>query len=184
MGQVTMHYVEMRQQQNVVNSLWILDKDGCLNTDVREICPREQYTASPLESYLIFQAFMFEGMRETDEIFLTVRATACLEAVDCTLDCPSGHVRRTRRSATDRNNTVEWRNGIALHVVLPKYEWRVSRNYYLLAFLFAACALLAFIIASLWLVQASSRRRTSKTWRLLKCSIYLYPGSGKLFFLR
>lgn len=163
MGQVTMHYVEMRQQQNVVNSLWILDKDGCLNTDVREICPREQYTASPLESYLIFQAFMFEGMKETDEIFLTVRATACLEAADCILDCPAGHVRRTKRSATDRNDTVEWRDDIALRVVLPKYEWRGSRGHYLLAFVLTACALLALIIASLWLVKTSFRRRTSKS---------------------
>lgn len=160
MGQVTMHYVEMRQQQDVVNSLWILDKDGCLNTDVREICPREQYIASPLESYLIFQAFMFEGMKETDEIFLTVKATACLEAVDCILDCPAGHVRRARRSATDRNNTVEWRDDIALRVVLPKYEWRASKSYYLV-FLLATCALLMLIIASLWFIKTSFRQRTS-----------------------
>lgn len=160
MGQVTMHYVEMKQQQNVVNSLWILDKDGCLNTDVYEICPREQYAASPLESYLIFQAFMFDGMKETDEIFLTVRATACLEAADCTLDCPAGHVRRARRSAADRNNTVEWRDDIALRVVLPEHKLRASRSYYL-AFLLAACALLALMITLLWVIKVSSSRRRS-----------------------
>ncbi|EFN83790.1 hypothetical protein EAI_16392 [Harpegnathos saltator] len=162
MGQVTVHYVEVRQQQNVVNSLWILDKDGCLNADVREICPREQYAASPLESYLLFQAFMFEGMKETDEIFLTVRATACLELADCSLDCPAGHVRRARRSATDRNNTLEWRDDIALRVVLPKYGWRAPQSYYL-GFFLAACVLLALTIASLWLIKVSSRQRTTRT---------------------
>ncbi|XP_014477283.1 PREDICTED: uncharacterized protein LOC106745835 [Dinoponera quadriceps] len=161
MGRVTVHYVEMmKQQRNVVNSLWILDEDGCLNADVREICPREQYAASPLESYLILRAFMFDGMKETDEIFLTVRATACLEAADCVLDCPAGHVRRARRSAADRNNTIEWRDdNIALRVLLPKYERRTSKRSYYSAFLTAACASLALTIASVCLVKTFAGKR-------------------------
>lgn len=163
-GQVTMHYVEERQRQKIVNSLWILDKDGCLNPDVHEICPREQYAMSPLESYLIFQAFMFEGMKETDEIFLTVKAVACVESVDCVLDCPGGHVRRVR-SVSDRNSTVEWQNDIILRVVLPKYEPRASQNYYL-AILVSAIALLA-LIASLWIVRISLRQRIAKSQIIL-----------------
>ncbi|KAL6442035.1 hypothetical protein ACFW04_002399 [Cataglyphis niger] len=159
-GQVTMHYVEERQQQKVVNSLWILDKDGCLNSDVHEICPREQYMASSLESYLIFQAFMFDGMKETDEISLTVKAMACLEPVDCVLDCPAGHIRRAR-NVPDRNNTVEWQDDIILRVVLPKYESRISQNYYL-AILLMIMALLA-LIAILWIIKTSLRRRTIKS---------------------
>lgn len=159
-GQVTMHYVEERQQQKVVNSLWILDKDGCLNSDVHEICPREQYMASSLESYLIFQAFMFDGMKETDEISLTVKAMACLEPVDCILDCPAGHIRRAR-NVPDRNNTVEWQDDIILRVVLPKYESRISQNYYL-AILLLIMALLA-LIALLRIVKTSLRRRTIKS---------------------
>ncbi|XP_067207337.1 uncharacterized protein [Linepithema humile] len=157
-GQVTVHYVEERQQQKVINSLWILDKDGCLNSDVHDICPREQYLASPLESYLIFQAFMFEGMKETDEIFFTVKAMACLDPVDCILDCPAGHVRRAR-SVPDRNDTAEWQDDIILRVVLPKYATRTSQNYYL-AILLSAVALLALI--GLWFVQTSFRRKISK----------------------
>ncbi|XP_011881939.1 PREDICTED: uncharacterized protein LOC105569813 [Vollenhovia emeryi] len=159
-GQVTMHYVEERQRQKIVNSLWILDKDGCLNPDVHEICPREQYAVSPLENYLIFQAFMFEGMKETDEIFLTVKTTACLESVDCVLDCPAGHVRRAR-SVPDRNNTVEWQDDIVLRVVLPKYESRASQNHYL-AILISAVALLV-LIASLWIARTLLCQRTAKS---------------------
>lgn len=159
-GQVTVHYVEERQQQKIINSLWILDKDGCLNPDVHEICPREQYAVSPLENYLIFQAFMFEGMKETDEIFLTVRTTACLESVDCVLDCSGGHVRRAR-SVPDRNNTVEWQDDIVLRVILPKYESRAPQNYYL-AILISAIALLA-LIASLWIIRTSLRQRIAKS---------------------
>ncbi|KYM96747.1 PREDICTED: uncharacterized protein LOC108779019 [Cyphomyrmex costatus] len=159
-GQVTMHYVEERQQQKIVNSLWILDKDGCLNPDVHEICPREQYAMSPLESYLIFQAFMFESMKETDEIFLTVKAMACVESVDCILDCPGGHIRRAR-SVSDRNNTVEWQNDIVLRVVLPKYETHALQNYYL-AILLSAIALLALIML-LWTIRTSLRQRISKS---------------------
>lgn len=159
-GQVTMHYMEERQQQQIVNSLWILDKDGCLNSDVREICPREQYKASPLESYLIFQAFMFDGMKETDEISLTVKAMACLEPADCVLDCPAGHVRRAR-NVPDRNNTVEWQDDIVLRVVLPKYESRATQNYYL-AILLLTMALLALIVL-MRIIKTSLRRRITKS---------------------
>ncbi|XP_025074959.1 uncharacterized protein LOC105430644 [Pogonomyrmex barbatus] len=159
-GQVTIHYLEERQRQEIVNSLWILDKDGCLNPDVREICPREQYAVSPLENYLIFQAFMFEGMRETDEIFLTVRITACLEPVDCILDCPGNHVRRAR-SIPERNNTVEWQDDLVLRVILPQYESRISQDYYL-TILISAVALLA-LIASLWLIKTSFRQKVAKS---------------------
>lgn len=157
---MTVHYVETGRQQNTVNSLWILDENGCLNADVREICPREQYAASPLESYLIFQAFMFEGMKETDEIFLTVKAMACLEAVDCVLDCPAGHVRRAR-SVSDRNGTIEWRDDIALRVVLPRYEPRASRNYYLPILLATVASAIVVSIASVWLVK-TFRHKTVK----------------------
>lgn len=153
--------METRQRQNVVNSLWILDKDGCLNTDVREICPREQYMASPLENYLIFQAFMFEGMKETDEIFLTVKATACLEAVDCTLDCPAGHIRRARRNIADQNNTVEWQDDIALRVILPRYELQTATQNYYLVILLSTAALLA-LITLLCFMKTSFRRKTGK----------------------
>jgi len=157
---VTVHYVEDRQQQRVINSLWILDKDGCLNSDVRDICPREQYLASPLESYLMFQAFMFEGMKETDEIFFTVKVMACLDPVDCILDCPGGHVRRAR-SVPDRNDTVEWQDDIILRVVLPKYATRTSQNY--LAILLLSAIVLFAAIGLLYFVKTSFRRKISKS---------------------
>lgn len=156
---MTVHYIEERQQQKIINSLSILDKDGCLNSDVRDICPREQYLASPLESYLIFQAFMFEGMKETDEIFFTVKAMACLDPADCVLDCPAGHVRRAR-SIPDRNDTAEWQDDIILRVVLPKYATRTSQNN--LAILLSAVALLA-LIGLLWFVKALFCQKISKS---------------------
>ncbi|RLU23423.1 hypothetical protein DMN91_003627 [Ooceraea biroi] len=159
-GEVTMHYVEERQQQRIINSLWILDKNGCLNSDVREICPREQYTASPLESYLIFQAFMFEGMKETDEIFLTVKATACLAPADCVPDCPAGHVRRAR-SVSNRNNTVEWQNDVVLRVIFPKYELHDLQNHYLAILL--PLVTISALIALMWILKISLRQRPAKS---------------------
>ncbi|KAL0099118.1 hypothetical protein PUN28_020279 [Cardiocondyla obscurior] len=159
-GQVTVHYVEEHQRQKIVNSLWILDKDGCLNPDVHEICSREQYAVSALENYLIFQAFMFEGMKETDEISFTVKTTACLQSVDCVLDCPGGHVRRAR-SAPDRNNTVEWQDDIVLRVVLPKYKSHALQNYYF-AILISVISLLV-LIATLWVVRIFFHRKLVKS---------------------
>ncbi|XP_047359130.1 uncharacterized protein LOC124952786 isoform X1 [Vespa velutina] len=118
-GELTVHYIEKRQRKKIMNSLWILDTNGCLNPDVRKICSREQYRISPLETYLIFQAFMFENMKENDEIFLTVKVTGCLEGPDCILNCPAGHNRRSR-SVKTHNNTIDWENDISFRVNLPK----------------------------------------------------------------
>jgi len=155
-----MHHVEERQQQRIINSLWILDKNGCLNSDVREICPREQYAASPLESYLMFQAFMFDGMKETDEIFLTVKATACLEAADCVLDCPAGHIRRAR-SVLDRNNTVEWQDDMILRVILPKYELHNLQNHYLAIIL--SLVTISVLILLMWILKILLHQRIAKS---------------------
>ncbi|XP_015173395.1 PREDICTED: uncharacterized protein LOC107064830 [Polistes dominula] len=119
-GEVTVHYIENKQGKKVMNSLWILDTNGCLNSDIREICSREQYRISPLETYLIFQAFMFENMRENDEMILTVKITGCLEGADCILNCPAGHNRRSKRSIQTYNNTIDWENDISFRVNLPK----------------------------------------------------------------
>jgi len=103
---------------------------------------------------------MFEGMKETDEIFLTVKAMACVEFVDCVLDCPGSHIRRAR-SVLDRNNTVEWQDDIVLRVILPKYEIRALQNYYL-AILLSAVALLV-LIALLWIIRISLRQKIAKS---------------------
>lgn len=164
-GQVTVHHIEERQGQKILNSLWILDKDGCLNSDVREICPREQYRASPLESYLIFQAFMFEGTKETDEISLTVKATACLEPADCILDCPVGHVRHAR-SVSDQNSTVEWQDDIILRVAPSGHKLRGTQNYYLAIVL--SLIVLLVLIASLWFINSSLHRKSNKVLMSLR----------------
>lgn len=152
---MTVHYVEKKQRENIVNSLWILNKDGCLNSDVHEICPREQYMSSSLESHLIFQAFMFEGMKETDDIFLTVKTMACLEAIDCILDCPAGHIRRTR-TIHDHNNTIEWQDDILLRIILPKYGLRISQNYYL-PILLSIVTLCILLIVLSWTIKVLFR---------------------------
>lgn len=101
---------------------------------------------------------MFEGMKETDEIFLTVKATACLEPADCVLDCPAGHVRRAR-SVSDRNNTVEWQDDMILRVVFPKYELHNLQNHYLAILL--SLVMISVLIALMWILKISLRQRKS-----------------------
>lgn len=114
-----MHYVEKRQRKKIMNSLWILDSEGCLNPQVREICSGEQYRVSPLESYLLLKAFMFENMQESDEMVLSVKVTGCLSGEDCVLNCPAGHSRKARdvSVAQGRNGTHDWQNDITFRVV-------------------------------------------------------------------
>ena len=123
-----MHFVEKKQQKRIMNSLSILDENGCLNPQVRLICSREQYRASPLESYLLFQAFMFENMKESDEMVLSVKVTGCLDGADCILNCPGGHVRRSKRSTqNNRNQTIKWEDDIEFRI-LRREENSVDLN--------------------------------------------------------
>lgn len=160
---MTVHYIESRQRKKIMNSLWILDNNGCLNPDVRKICSREQYRISPLETYLIFQAFMFENMRENDEIFLTVKVTGCLEGADCILNCPGGHNRRSR-SVKARNNTIDWENDISFRVNLPK-ERIVREDLFhsrlVVPYVFVGCAL-SIIMALLCTIRILLKQRIAK----------------------
>lgn len=160
---MTVHYIENRQRKKIMNSLWILDTNGCLNPDVRKICSREQYRISPLETYLIFQAFMFENMRENDEIFLTVKVTGCLEGADCILNCPAGHNRRSR-SVKAHNNTIDWENDISFRVNLPK--GRIVREdlfhfHLVVPYVFVGCAL-SIIMALLCTIRILLKQRIAK----------------------
>ncbi|KAL2724490.1 uncharacterized protein V1478_009003 [Vespula squamosa] len=161
-GELTVHYVEKKQQKKIMNSLWILDPNGCLNPDVRKICSREQYRISPLETYLIFQAFMFENMKENDEIFLTVKVTGCLEGADCILNCPAGHNRRSR-SVKAHNNTIDWENDISFRVNLPKEKIvrEDLRFHLIIPYVFVGCAL-SIIAALLCTIRILLKQRIAK----------------------
>ena len=160
---VTLHYTERRQQKNIINSLWILDANGCLNPQVREICSSEQYRISPLESYLLFQAFMFENMKENDEMILSVKVTGCLDGADCILNCPAGHMRRSKRSLdNNRNETVKWQDDIQFRVVFQEnienrpVDLNIVIPYALSAFILVAAG---FII---YKVKGLKRQRLSR----------------------
>nr|XP_050858195.1 uncharacterized protein LOC127067401 isoform X1 [Vespula vulgaris]XP_050858196.1 uncharacterized protein LOC127067401 isoform X1 [Vespula vulgaris]XP_050858197.1 uncharacterized protein LOC127067401 isoform X1 [Vespula vulgaris]XP_050858198.1 uncharacterized protein LOC127067401 isoform X1 [Vespula vulgaris] len=162
-GELTVHYIEKKQQKKIMNSLWILDTNGCLNPDVRKICSREQYRISPLETYLIFQAFMFENMRENDEIFLTVKVTGCLEGADCILNCPAGHNRRSR-SVKTHNNTIDWENDISFRVNLPKEKIvreDLFRFHLVIPYVFVGCAL-SITAALLCTIRILLKQRIAK----------------------
>ncbi|XP_034934166.1 uncharacterized protein [Chelonus insularis] len=128
---VTVHYIENSRQKKVMNSVWILNSNGCLNPDIREVCSREQYRVNPLESYLIFQAFMFDNMKETDEMIMNVKVTGCLDGNDCVLNCPGGHSRKSRslnNSINLNNQTFDWLDDISFRVTLPKPEINLKNS--------------------------------------------------------
>lgn len=108
-----------------MNSLWILDADGCRNPDINEICPGDQYRVASLESYLIFEAFMFENMKETDEMIISVKVTGCLEGEDCALNCPkdpSTHTRKARSLIESKANVTDWQSDIAFKVLRKLHQ--------------------------------------------------------------
>ncbi|KAK2586798.1 hypothetical protein KPH14_011823 [Odynerus spinipes] len=157
-NELTVHYIEKKQRKKIMNSLWILDANGCLNPDVREVCSREQYRISPLESYLIFRAFMFENMKEYEEMVLTVKVMGCLEGADCVLDCPAGHKRRSR-SVQTHNNTIDWESDISLRVAFPEERIDDPFNFqFVIPYVLVVFALI-IIIALLCTVKILLRER-------------------------
>lgn len=51
------------------------------------VCPDHprQDPENALDNVLTFRAFMFEGMRNGDEVLVSARLLACVEAADCFL---------------------------------------------------------------------------------------------------
>ena len=149
-----------------MNSLWILDANGCVNPEVREICSREQYRVSPLESYLMFEAFMFDNMKETDEMVMNVKVMGCLEGADCTINCPAGHSRRVRSTNESVNNhTIDWSNDITFRVILPEDRPVSSKtsidSHLVLPYILSALVLVT-IIALLATIRVFKRQRVLK----------------------
>ncbi|XP_024938704.1 uncharacterized protein LOC107265660 [Cephus cinctus] len=160
-SEVTVHYVEKRQRNKIMNSLWILDSHGCLNPDIREISSREQHRVSPLENYIIFHAFMFENMKETDEMILTVKVIGCLDGDDCALNCPASHVRRVR-STDNSNDTVNWQDDILFRVIMPNEKInKLDQKNLTIPYLLSICGLVS-VIALLCAIKIWIRPRISK----------------------
>ncbi|XP_008544247.2 uncharacterized protein LOC103568968, partial [Microplitis demolitor] len=147
---VTIHHLENKRQKKIINSMWILDSNGCLNQEIREICSREQYRVTPLESYLIFQAFMFDHMKETDEMVINVKATGCLDGNDCALNCPAGHSRKTRSlgELQPHNQTINSLDDISFRVILPENynQQYIIDNRLIIAYAFSAFIILIIAI--------------------------------------
>ncbi|XP_031782250.1 uncharacterized protein LOC103317629 [Nasonia vitripennis] len=159
-SEVTVHFVEKRQRKKIMNSLWILDSEGCLNPQVREICSGEQYRVSPLESYLLFKAFMFESMQESDEMVLSVKVIGCLSGEDCALNCPAGHSRKARDlGAQGRSGTHDWQNDITFRVVASLNRAEAASRWQTVGPYAGSVLVLGAIVALACLVEFYTRKR-------------------------
>ncbi|XP_043477761.1 uncharacterized protein LOC122508461 isoform X2 [Leptopilina heterotoma] len=142
---VTIYFVERRQRRKIMNSVSILDTNGCLNPEIRSVCSREQYRVSPLESYLLFKAFMFENMKENDEMIISVKVIGCLDGADCILNCPAGHLRSKRNTPSQRNQTIKFENDIEFKVILPTTEEH-AMDLSIIIYILSALILISIVI--------------------------------------
>ncbi|XP_058789206.1 uncharacterized protein LOC131663117 [Phymastichus coffea] len=153
MSEVTMHHhVGSRQRDKATSSLWVLDDEGCLNSQLPGIGLGEQYRVGPLESYLLFRAFMFDSAQETDEIALTVKITGCLRGEDCVFNCPAAHVRKAQETARGKrqlrasNRTIDWQNDVTFKVAASSGpNRRISASQTLLLYFLTALLILSLI---------------------------------------
>lgn len=159
---VTVHYIENKKSKKIMNSMWILDSNGCLNPQIQEISSREQYRVNPLESYLIFKAFMFDNMVESDEMIMNVKVTGCLDGSDCTLNCPAGHVRKAR-SLEQHNQTINWLDDISFRVILPNQQkqQRYFNTHMIIPYILSVFILIA-LIALVCTVKILLKQRNHK----------------------
>lgn len=124
-----------------VKSMTVLDSNGCVDPEVLEICPLDQYKISAMENYLQFESFMFDGMRENDEMWLSVRAIGCLENQDCELNCAKNS--RQIRS-TKLENLTTWQSDVSYRII-TKGETDCSCSMQMYLFFLALVLLLLLI---------------------------------------
>ncbi|KAI5720113.1 hypothetical protein M8J77_002051 [Diaphorina citri] len=87
MSDVTFHK-NVPNPQSDEDTVVVVNDDGCTNPDMKTICPHEQYRdiADPLTSALVLRTFMFQGMKDGDEMVISAKITACVDPRDCTVD--------------------------------------------------------------------------------------------------
>lgn len=68
---------------DVLNSVILVTSNGCVHPSMRSICPLPPTFEPPLGHRLGFRAVMFQGMKSSDEMILSVKIIGCIDQNDC-----------------------------------------------------------------------------------------------------
>ncbi|XP_066260436.1 uncharacterized protein [Euwallacea similis] len=93
---------------NSKKSAVLVNQQGCVNPEMKSICPRQPVRVNPLVTELNFRAFLFQEEPQGDEMVVSVRTQGCVQAQDCLrAPCVGDFNVRAKRSfiETDVRNT-------------------------------------------------------------------------------
>lgn len=71
------------QNGKVLNSANLINGNGCVNPNMLSICPNPSQFEPPFGHRIAFRAVMFQGMKNGDEMVMSVRVVACIDPNDC-----------------------------------------------------------------------------------------------------
>lgn len=69
----------------VLNTAQLIKSNGCVNPSMQSICPLPPVFEPPLGYRFGFRAVMFQGMKNGDEMQMSVRIVGCMDSRDCHL---------------------------------------------------------------------------------------------------
>lgn len=69
----------------VLNTAQLIKSNGCVNPSMQSICPLPPVFEPPLGYRFGFRAVMFQGMKNGDEMQMSVRIVGCVDSRDCLL---------------------------------------------------------------------------------------------------
>lgn len=97
----------------------LIQTSGCVNPQMKSICPHQPIFEPPLGHRFSFKAVMFQGMKSGDEIQMSVRLVGCMEHQDCYVDplACGGNSLRGKRSVLEENSDT---STISFRVEFPK----------------------------------------------------------------
>ncbi|XP_066156030.1 uncharacterized protein [Euwallacea fornicatus] len=72
---------------NSKKSATLVNQQGCVNPEMKSICPRQVVRINPLVTELNFRAFLFQEEPQGDEMVISVRTQGCVQAQDCLRVC-------------------------------------------------------------------------------------------------
>ncbi|ENN77282.1 hypothetical protein YQE_06108, partial [Dendroctonus ponderosae] len=90
----------------------LVNQQGCVNPEMRSICPRHPQKINPLITELQFRAFLFQDSPQGDEMVVSVRTQGCLNVADCSKAVvqvwkPPLKMQATRASETSGRNSID-----------------------------------------------------------------------------
>ncbi|XP_075225478.1 uncharacterized protein LOC142326717 [Lycorma delicatula] len=118
--------INNKGKKSVVDSISLVDLNGCRNPNMINISPWHPIVdpQNDLIVTFLFRVFMFDGMKEGDELIISVQLVACILKHHCYLRtdlCDHNDFKGvSRRKRAADSNTAGWKEDLTFKIIFSK----------------------------------------------------------------